>query len=80
MRLSTLASARSPFWEISLGDFLLVTVFLVGLGHHSREYWRRYAREGGFVDFTTSTVQAFLDEGEVKSSTGLRPLRFMPLR
>jgi beta-aspartyl-dipeptidase (metallo-type) len=31
-----------------------------------------YARAGGFVDFTTSTVQAFLDEGEVKCSTGLR--------
>jgi beta-aspartyl-dipeptidase (metallo-type) len=31
-----------------------------------------YAKAGGFVDFTTSTVPAFLAEGEVKCSTGLR--------
>jgi beta-aspartyl-dipeptidase (metallo-type) len=31
-----------------------------------------YAKAGGLVDFTTSTVPAFLDEGEVKCSTGLR--------
>jgi beta-aspartyl-dipeptidase (metallo-type) len=31
-----------------------------------------YAKAGGFVDFTTSTVPAFLDEGEVKCSAGLR--------
>ncbi len=31
-----------------------------------------WAQAGGFVDFTTSTVQAFLDEGEVKCSEGLR--------
>ncbi|MGE5199108.1 MAG: beta-aspartyl-peptidase [Rhodospirillaceae bacterium] len=31
-----------------------------------------YAKAGGLVDFTTSTVPAFLDEGEVKCSAGLR--------
>ena len=31
-----------------------------------------YAKAGGFVDFTTSTVPAFLEEGEVKCSAGLR--------
>jgi beta-aspartyl-dipeptidase (metallo-type) len=31
-----------------------------------------WAKAGGFVDFTTSTVPAFLAEGEIKSSTGLR--------
>jgi beta-aspartyl-dipeptidase (metallo-type) len=31
-----------------------------------------YARRGGLVDFTTSTVPAFLEEGEVKCSAGLR--------
>ena len=31
-----------------------------------------WARDGGFVDLTTSTVPAFLADGEVKSSTGLR--------
>jgi len=33
-----------------------------------------YAKAGGLVDFTTSTVPAFLEEGEVKSSTGLRSM------
>ena len=33
-----------------------------------------YAKAGGFVDFTTSTVPAFLDEGEVKCSAGLRAM------
>jgi len=31
-----------------------------------------YAKAGGLVDFTTSTVPAFLEEGEVKCSAGLR--------
>jgi beta-aspartyl-dipeptidase (metallo-type) len=31
-----------------------------------------YAKKGGYVDFTTSTTDKFLDEGEVKCSTGLR--------
>ena len=31
-----------------------------------------YAKAGGLVDFTTSTVPAFIDEGEVKCSRGLR--------
>lgn len=33
-----------------------------------------YARAGGAVDFTTSTVPAYLAEGEVKCSAGLRRL------
>jgi len=31
-----------------------------------------WAKAGGYVDFTTSTVPAFLADGEVKSSTGLK--------
>ncbi|MCM3603056.1 beta-aspartyl-peptidase [Robertmurraya korlensis] len=31
-----------------------------------------YAKKGGYVDFTTSTIPQFLEEGEVKCSTGLR--------
>ncbi|MFT5871691.1 MAG: beta-aspartyl-dipeptidase (metallo-type) [Clostridium sp.] len=31
-----------------------------------------YAKNGGYVDFTTSTTEKFLEEGEVKCSTGLR--------
>lgn len=33
-----------------------------------------YAKAGGLVDFTTSTVPAFLEEGEVKCSRGLRAM------
>ncbi len=31
-----------------------------------------YAKDGGFVDFTTSTVQAYLDDGEVPCGEALR--------
>lgn len=31
-----------------------------------------YAKKGGYVDMTTSTIPQFLEEGEVKCSTGLR--------
>ncbi|WLR51045.1 beta-aspartyl-peptidase [Bacillus tianshenii] len=31
-----------------------------------------FAKKGGFVDFTTSTIPKFLEEGEVKSSKALR--------
>ncbi|MBN8209569.1 beta-aspartyl-peptidase [Bacillus sp. NTK071] len=31
-----------------------------------------YAKKGGYIDFTTSTIPQFLEEGEVKCSTGLR--------
>lgn len=31
-----------------------------------------YAKKGGYVDFTTSSVQRFTSKGEVKCSTGLR--------
>lgn len=31
-----------------------------------------FAKKGGYVDFTTSTIPQFLEEGEVKCSTGLR--------
>jgi beta-aspartyl-dipeptidase (metallo-type) len=33
-----------------------------------------YAKAGGLVDFTTSSVPAFFDEGEVKCSRGLRAM------
>ncbi|WP_270181048.1 beta-aspartyl-peptidase [Alkalihalobacillus sp. CinArs1] len=31
-----------------------------------------YAKKGGYIDFTTSTIPQFLEEGEVKCSTGLK--------
>ena len=33
-----------------------------------------WAKAGGFVDFTTSTVPAFLEDGEVRCSSGLRTM------
>ncbi|WP_088072950.1 beta-aspartyl-peptidase [Gottfriedia luciferensis] len=32
----------------------------------------RYAKKGGYVDFTTSTIPHFIDKGEVKCSVGLK--------
>ncbi|WP_026692628.1 beta-aspartyl-peptidase [Peribacillus kribbensis] len=32
----------------------------------------RFAKKGGFVDFTTSTIPKFLEEGEMKCSKGFR--------
>ncbi|AOH54417.1 beta-aspartyl-peptidase [Peribacillus muralis] len=34
----------------------------------------RYAEKGGYVDLTTSTTPQFLEEGEVKCSSGLRQM------
>ncbi|PLR66872.1 beta-aspartyl-peptidase [Bacillus sp. UMB0893] len=33
-----------------------------------------YAKNGGYVDFTTSTVRRFLEKGEVKCSSGLKEM------
>ncbi|WLD94805.1 beta-aspartyl-peptidase [Alkalihalobacillus sp. AL-G] len=33
-----------------------------------------FAKKGGYVDFTTSTIQKFLDHGEVKCSRGLKEM------
>ncbi|MDL2297666.1 beta-aspartyl-peptidase [Synergistaceae bacterium OttesenSCG-928-D05] len=38
------------------------------------EQAREFAKIGGYVDFTTSTTQQFLDEGEVKCSKALKIL------
>ncbi|KAB3531121.1 beta-aspartyl-peptidase [Alkaliphilus serpentinus] len=34
----------------------------------------KYAKKGGFIDFTTSTTKEFLEEGELKASVALRTL------
>ncbi|OCA84375.1 beta-aspartyl-peptidase [Bacillus sp. FJAT-27225] len=39
---------------------------------HLFEAGIRFAKKGGYVDFTTSSVPKFFDEGEVKCSVGLR--------
>jgi beta-aspartyl-dipeptidase (metallo-type) len=44
----------------------------IGRNPHLFEEGLAYAKAGGLVDFTTSTVPAFLEEGEVKCSAGLR--------
>ena len=38
---------------------------------HLFEAGIQFAKKGGYIDFTTSTVQKFLDEGEVKASTAI---------
>ena len=39
---------------------------------HLFEAGIKFAKKGGYIDFTTSTVQQFLDDGEVKASTALK--------
>jgi beta-aspartyl-dipeptidase (metallo-type) len=39
---------------------------------HLFEAGIEYAKKGGYVDFTTSTIPQFLKDGEVKCSTGLK--------
>lgn len=39
---------------------------------HLFEAGINFAKKGGYIDFTTSTVQQFLDGGEVKASTALK--------
>ncbi|KZZ84228.1 beta-aspartyl-peptidase [Bacillus sp. SJS] len=39
---------------------------------HLFEAGIEFAKNGGLVDFTTSTIQRFLDQGEVKCSRGLK--------
>lgn len=41
---------------------------------HLFEEGIRYARKGGFVDFTTSSIPKFFEEGEVKCSVGLKKM------
>lgn len=45
--------------------------FLPTHTNRNRELYRQainYAKEGGYIDFTTSTVPQFIDEGEVRAS------------
>ena len=39
---------------------------------HLFEAGIQFAKKGGYIDFTTSTIQKFLDEGEVKASTAIK--------
>jgi len=41
---------------------------------HLFEKGIEYAKRGGYVDFTTSSIPKFLEEGEVKCSLGLRKM------
>jgi beta-aspartyl-dipeptidase (metallo-type) len=41
---------------------------------HLFEKGIEYAKKGGYVDFTTSSIPKFLEEGEVKCSFGLRKM------
>ncbi|WP_043933170.1 beta-aspartyl-peptidase [Bacillus sp. EB01] len=44
----------------------------INRSQHLFEAGIRFAKKGGYVDFTTSSVPKFFDEGEVKCSVGLR--------
>ncbi|MBA9025340.1 beta-aspartyl-peptidase [Peribacillus huizhouensis] len=44
----------------------------INRNRHLFEAGIKYAKKGGYIDFTTSTVQQFLNDGEVKASTALK--------
>ncbi|WP_409276228.1 beta-aspartyl-peptidase [Neobacillus sp. SCS-31] len=44
----------------------------INRNHHLFEEGIRFAKKGGYVDFTTSSIPKFFEEGEVKPSIGLR--------
>ncbi|MBT2643547.1 beta-aspartyl-peptidase [Bacillus sp. ISL-41] len=44
----------------------------INRNHHLFEAGIEYAKKGGWVDFTTSSIPKFLEEGEVKCSVGLK--------
>ena len=46
----------------------------INRNHSLFEAGIRFAKNGGYVDFTTSTVQRFLDQGEVRCSSGLKTM------
>lgn len=55
--------------EIPIGQFYLTHI------NRNRELFKeaiKYGKEGGLVDFTTSTTGKFLEDGELKCSTALR--------
>ena len=55
--------------EIPIGQFYLTHM------NRNRELFKeaiKYGKEGGLVDFTTSTTGKFLEDGELKCSTALR--------
>jgi beta-aspartyl-dipeptidase (metallo-type) len=44
----------------------------INRNHHLFEAGIKFAKKGGYIDFTTSTIKKFLDDGEVKSSRALK--------
>jgi len=65
----------SPLLEVVRTTEIPFTQFLpTHINRNPDLFWAgiAYAREGGFIDLTTSTTPQFLAEGEVKSSKALR--------
>jgi beta-aspartyl-dipeptidase (metallo-type) len=44
----------------------------INRNHHLFEAGIQYAKKGGYVDFTTSSIPQFIERGEVKCSAGLK--------
>lgn len=44
----------------------------INRNHHLFEAGLKFAKKGGYIDFTTSTIKKFLEDGEVKSSLALK--------
>lgn len=44
----------------------------INRNHHLFEAGVKFAKKGGFIDFTTSSIKKFIENGEVKSSKALK--------
>jgi beta-aspartyl-dipeptidase (metallo-type) len=44
----------------------------INRNHHLFHAGIKYAKNGGYIDFTTSTIKKFIEDGEVKASTALK--------
>jgi beta-aspartyl-dipeptidase (metallo-type) len=55
--------------EVPIGQFYPTHI---NRNQHLFEAGIHYAKKGGFIDFTTSTIKKFLEDGEVKASTALK--------
>lgn len=55
--------------EVPIGQFYPTHI---NRNHHLFEAGIKFAKKGGFIDFTTSSIKKFIENGEVKSSKALQ--------
>lgn len=59
---------------VNTSDIPITQFVPTHINRNAELFWEgvKFAKQGGFVDFTTSTIPKFLEEGETKCSCGLK--------